>query len=317
MHRFRDILYLERHLEGSSRACAAAVRLARANEARLTVAAVVSRDVELWEARLDEVVEAASEGGVDVERCLLGGDPEAALPGQVERAGHDLLLAVAYTPAGPSLSPGHPVDRALLRSLPCAVWLMAPSQSGPVRVVLAAVRLESSDPSPVDRLVVETSASLAAMTGARLHVAHFWGVLGESVLASPTRGVRRGRLGRVLEGVEGEQYRRLEALMAEVAPDAEVELTVAKGDASRGVARLARRIQADVVVAGNSARSGVEGVLFGNLTERLLGRVHGAVLALRPAGEGDERPARGSARRKPSPDGGSREEGDSGEWRQA
>jgi nucleotide-binding universal stress UspA family protein len=195
---------------------------------------------------------------------------------------------------------------------------MAPAQSGPIRVVLAAVRLESAEPSAMDHRVLETASSLAGMTGARLHVAHFWGVLGESVLASPTRGVRRGRLGRVLEGVEREQHDRLEALLADIAPDVDVEVTVAKGDAARGVARLARRIQADVVVAGNSARSGVEGVLFGNLTERLLGRVTGAVLALRPEPKGDEPRARGAARRHSAGGSASPEAGaESGEWRRA
>jgi nucleotide-binding universal stress UspA family protein len=301
MNRFRNILYLERHLEGSSRACTSAARLARINGARLTVAAVVSRDVERWEARLDEIADCAREEEVEVETRLLGGDARSALVGQVDQEGHDLLMAVAGSASGPSLSPGHPLDRALLRSLPCAVWLLAPSQSGPVRVVLAAVRLASPEPSALDRRVVEAAASLAGLTDARLHVAHFWGVVGESVLASPTRGVRRGRMENVLEGVEAEQHRRLTALVDEVAPDVDAHLTVAKGDASRGVIRLARRIQADVVVAGNSARSGLGGVLFGNLTERLLGEVHGSVLSLRDVDPASDhravrRPGAGRAR---------------------
>lgn len=302
MDRFRHIFFLERHLEGSCRACTTAVELARANDARLTVAAVVRRDVELWQARLAEVARWAAERGVEVDTRLLGGDTRTAVVREIERAGHDLFMAVALASSLPSLAPGHPEDRALVRTLPCAAWFLAPSQGGPVRVVLAAVRLATPEPSALDRRILEVAASLAERTGARLEVVHFWGLLGESVLSSPTRGVRRGRLRRVLTGLEVEQTRRLEELVAEVAPTLDARVVVAKGDASRGVAEVARRHQADVVVAGNSGRSGFEGVLFGNLTERLLGRVHGSVLAVR-----SDDPGRPST--VPAPRGGVRRSG--------
>jgi hypothetical protein len=36
-----------------------------------------------------------------------------------------------------------------------------------------------------------------------------------------------------------------------------------------------------VVVVGNAAREGLEAVLFGNMAERLIGRIPGSVLALK------------------------------------
>ncbi len=281
MDRFRNILYLERHLEGSSRAFSSAALLAGVNRAHLSIAAVVDGDEDRWRGRVDNLAARAAASGVDVHTKLLDGDPRARLLDEVRGGRHDLLMTVAGTPPPPSLAAAHPLDRALLRSLPCATWLLAPQQSGHIKAIVGAVSLEEDAPSRIDRRIVEVVTSLARRTGARFHLAHFFGSLGEAVLPGPLRGLTTTFRSSSEDDAVREREERMRTLLDSVAPESEPNLVLERGDAFRGVTHLARETEADVVVVGNAARTGFGGLLFGNLTERLLGRVHGSVLALR------------------------------------
>jgi universal stress protein E len=55
------------------------------------------------------------------------------------------------------------------------------------------------------------------------------------------------------------------------------------GSPSDGIARLARRMRADIVVAGSVSRAGLQCLLIGNSSKRLLNSLHCDLLVARPA----------------------------------
>jgi len=153
---------------------------------------------------------------------------------------------------------------------------------------MAAVDVGPGRAPDLNGRVVRTAASLAGLD-AELHVMHAWSIVGEPILASAMTGLSRPRMRSVLAGTRRERRRRLQRLLARETPDRTVRVAMPKGDPVRAIRHEARWREADVVVVGNSRRTGLEALLLGNVAERLVGRVPGSVLAVAP-GASDARP---------------------------
>jgi nucleotide-binding universal stress UspA family protein len=57
-----------------------------------------------------------------------------------------------------------------------------------------------------------------------------------------------------------------------------------EGEPERAISHFVDRNGVDLVVMGTVARSGIPGVVMGNTAERVLQRLHGSVLAVKPPG---------------------------------
>lgn len=57
-----------------------------------------------------------------------------------------------------------------------------------------------------------------------------------------------------------------------------------KGHARKEIPALARQIEADLIVMGTVARTGVAGFIIGNTAEAILNQIECSVLALKPSG---------------------------------
>ena len=55
-----------------------------------------------------------------------------------------------------------------------------------------------------------------------------------------------------------------------------------KGPARKEIPELATRIEADLVVMGTVARTGIPGFIMGNTAETILNRIESSVLAIKP-----------------------------------
>lgn len=64
--------------------------------------------------------------------------------------------------------------------------------------------------------------------------------------------------------------------------EAQAQLHLLKAEAAEGVAKVAGRVEADLVVMGTLSRAGVRGLLIGTTAETMLGRLAGSVLTVRP-----------------------------------
>lgn len=281
MGRFQRILYLERRRHGSTRAFSCAVHAALEHGARLTLAGT-GRWLERMAALAEILDVAVDRRGVD------GGAPSELA------AGHDLVITVGRVRGAGWLRLGG-VERGLLRSCACPTWLLHPAQSPEVRVVVAAVDVSAPDGVALARRVVGTAAELAA-SGAELHVAHCWSVVGESLLASRSRGGSRRGAERVLAEAERTRCRRIERLL-EAESVGSARIVLCKDKVVAGLREIAWRTEADVVVVGTAGRTGVRALFPGNTAERLIGRVPASVLVV-PAGARVPSPSR-----RPSRDG--------------
>ncbi|MFO8175149.1 MAG: universal stress protein [Longimicrobiales bacterium] len=172
-------------------------------------------------------------------------------------------------------------ERAILRSLPFSVWLLPEKEQRRGPVILAAVALRHWAPSPADSVVLRTAAALARWEGSQLHVVHAWTLVGESILASHTRGMGPARTRRLLRGARRERQLRLEELLETEGVVSEAAVTLAKGDPHKVIRDVVRETRADVLVGGYEGRSGLWRILGGNLLEKFLGTEGLAVFAVR------------------------------------
>lgn len=266
--RLRRILYLERRERGSARAFSSAVRLARDHGAELTIAGDTSR-------RRERILAAAEllETPVRISEERAGAIPWS------EVRDHDLVVTV-----GPRRRKGplrwDPVIRSLVRECRCPVWVLHPVQGPEVRVVLAAVDLESPDRQA--QSVLRTVAGLWAEGRTDVHAVHCWSLVGESMLASRSRGGSRRGAKQVLASAERSRRRALERLLAEEGLADRASAVLRKAGVVPGLRDAAWRLEADVVVVGRTDRTWLGEMVLGHTAERLIGRVPSSVLVVPP-----------------------------------
>jgi nucleotide-binding universal stress UspA family protein len=223
--------------------------------------------------------------GLEVTTKLLRGRPATALIQEVIGAGHGLLVRSHDRDlAEPSRQYGA-VDMELLRLCPCPVWLIGrrPGPHTPWRI--AAAINPSPDDSTEQQLnvtVLEWALMLKDVTGAHLTLLHAWTAFGESLLRSQVPEHE------FVEYIDAARRAADDAMQAFATTHADrlkgVSVQLVQGEPERALSHFIDRNGIDLVVMGTVARTGIRGLVMGNTAERVLQRLRGSVLAVKPSG---------------------------------
>jgi universal stress protein E len=170
-----------------------------------------------------------------------------------------------------------PLDWQLLRQCPAPVFIAAARKRKPTGNVLAALDFRHIDRKhqAMNLRVLEAAHRFAEMAGAKLHCVNaveFSQVLSDLDIID-TRRVRREAIAKNRE--------LMEALL-EPFGVAKSRVHIPLGKVGQMVAATARKINADLLVVGTSARRKAGAVLLGNSAERILNRAPCDVLAVHP-----------------------------------
>ncbi|MEA3501169.1 MAG: universal stress protein [Actinomycetota bacterium] len=305
MDRFKNILVATSpgHLDPLT--LRAAVDLADANDARLTVIDVVAPlpawrkkmnvegrviDIEAAilhdrEERLRHLIE-TTQGGPDVEVVETIGEPFIEVIRRVLSDGHDLVMVgepAAEKPDMPHLSSG---VMHLLRKCPVPVWVMRSSRTDSHRI-LALI-----DPDPdapvrdrLNDLIMELATSLARRQGWELHLGHAWTLEGEAALrSSPYVGLPGAMVDVMVRDTEAIRLGQLDVLAIRHVTESERSIHMVAGAPGVVLPRLADRLDVDLIVMGTVGRTGLSGLIMGNTAETILRSVRCSVLAVKPEG---------------------------------
>ena len=318
MKRFRSILSVVEPEGKYKSVLKHAVRLAESNQASLTVVGVApqvtarigmsgrnsissqlqAEIVNNLKLQLDTITEPYFER-IKPETRVLVGTPFMEIVREVMRNGHDLVIKLPEQQKWRHRLFGSE-DMNVLRKCPCPVWLLKPRGPKTYRRILAAVDVDDAYPPKemesrraLNREVIELAGSLALAESAELHVVHAWDVIGESTM-------RHGAFMRTselkvdawMEQVKQRHAANLDELMLEAAAIVGQEALeylghnkhLLKGPARKEIPALAKQIEADILVMGTVARTGVPGFLMGNTAETILNQIDCSVLALKPPG---------------------------------
>jgi len=290
-----------------------AVSLAESNQAKLTLVDVVpaiARSLQLPDTfpttddlmaallgrrrqALEELAKTAPDR-VDVEVQVLQGTLFLETVRAVLRAGHDLVIKTAENPAWMTRLFGSQ-DMHLLRKCPCPVWLTRPQHETRHQKILAAVDFDPQHTEPdtvaLNRRIIDFAIHVALSDSATLHVVHAWDAP-EAEFASMFADDPAAAAASINEG----EYARRQQAMDTLGSDLDIRLGketidylkpryyLVQGPASTQIPALVRRIDADLVVMGTIARTGIPGFLIGNTAEEILDQLACAVVAVKPDG---------------------------------
>lgn len=313
MKRFENILYVSEPDVKGSAALKRAVSLARNNQARLTIMHAsgeprlgplaekhTRREAEslLRERELErlETLAAPHRAQTGIELTVRFGIPFIEVVRDVIRNGRDLAIKPAAGDSGIRGRLFGSTDMHLLRKCPCPVWIMRPDDSSNYQRILAAVDFDPWEPDGGEEMlnqrILELAGSLALSDFAELHLVHAWDAPAESLTrlwgdestedntaayVESERRLHRAGLERFASalrgwvGAEGYDY---------LSP----QLHLPKGNPREIIPALARDLNADLVVMGTLARTGIAGFIIGNTAESILGRLGCSVLAVKPDG---------------------------------
>jgi nucleotide-binding universal stress UspA family protein len=312
--RFSNILLVVDERTDYSAALKRGTTLARNNEARLTVCAVVdtipsevrlgivtitprevldvaTAKIQKW---LDDAVASFPTDEISVDAKVLVGKPFIEIIRQVLQNGHDLLIKCADADSGLREILFSSTDKHLMRKCPCPVWILKPTEPHNYLRILAAVDQHPEDPvkDALNRQILEMSTSMALAEYGEAHVVHAWEVFDETLLRSHKWDFTEAEFEAMLEEEAVGRRRWLEDLVKNygTSPDSdrtdevELHLHVVKGPAQYVVSDLARDLDVDLVVMGTVARTGIDGFFMGNTAESILGELDCSVLTLKPPG---------------------------------
>lgn len=170
-----------------------------------------------------------------------------------------------------------PLDWQLLRQCGVPVYIAAARRRKPTGNVLASIDLRHTDKKhmALNLRVMEAAHHLAEISGAKMHCVNaieFSHVLRDLDIID-TANVRRKAVARNRE--------LMDALLAPY-DIARSRIHMPLGKVGQAVAATARKINADMLVVGTSARRGAGAVLLGNSAERILSKAPCDVLAVHP-----------------------------------
>jgi len=314
MKLFKNILYVAQVSISQGPAMARAVSLAENNQADLTIIDVVpvvtagigmppggpistelqSAMVSKRRTELESLI-APYQQRRDIQVEVLVGQMFLEVIRVVLRNEHDLLIKPAENPDFIERLFGSN-DMHLLRKCPCPVWLTRPDDKSNYECILAAVDFNQDNvPNAVEQSlnqqILDLASSLVLSDFASLHLVHVWDAPGEMTVRSWADNPNEASM----TYVEGERSRHERAfnrlrdqLRNEIGREAYDHLSpqfhLRRGAASTVIPEMAKQLQADLVVMGTVARTGISGLFIGNTAETILEQLQCSVLAVKPLG---------------------------------
>lgn len=298
---FKNILYVADETSDHASAIARAVVIAENNQASLTVAAVISSDpadsfsdMEKYHKQKLEILVKPYQDSLNIQVEILTGTVFLKVIRSVLRNAYDLVIKPAEDLDFMNRLFGS-LDMHLLRKCPCPLWIMKAPEKLKYDCVLAAVDFDPSQSVAAEQAfnneILDRASALALSDGATLHLVHAWEAYAERAMlahgaisdASITAHVQKQALlhQKTLYGLG-------EVLRSRIGADAYNKLSpnfhLLKGPAKKVIAPFAAELQANLVVMGTVARTGIPGLIIGNTAEAILNQLTCSVLAIKPPG---------------------------------
>ena len=307
MRRFENILFVAELGVPAERALHHAVKVARANGAKLSVISVVPSlpwevkrllrflsEEELQQRReqaeyehLTELRERLRHEGIEVRVRLRAGTPFAEIIREVLLQEHDLLIkAPKVTSAGKHTALGS-LDLHLVRKCPCPVWIINPGPRRTFSRILAAVNPhpEEEERNQINKLIMDLATSLAHTENSELYIVTARSVYDEATLRLVRAQLSEKQLKEGMHGITQARDDMLHRLSSHYELDhIATDLQVLPGRPGDAIPALATRKGVDLLIMGSVEQAGQPGVLIGQTAEDILREVHCSVLTVKPLG---------------------------------
>lgn len=305
MKRFKNILCYHTKNDGSA-ALDRAVRLAKENQAKLTVVDVIEafpkkyitkkvtaikkfHTATLRESKihLDKIITLLQKKGLRIQAKVLQGIPFLEIIRKVLHNKHDLVITAVQPRKNLKDKMFGSTAVRLMRKCPCPVWAIKTSQVHAFNRIMAAV-----DPDPMNEKktalnhkIIELSTSLAEMEKSDLYVVHCWAKYPELLMGFGYTDLPPIMVDNILYDTKNIHKKWLNEFMQKIS--IKRGLCCAKlvpGDPGEQIPKLAKKEKVDLIVMGTVCRVGIPGLLIGNTAEKVLNQVDCSLLTIKPDG---------------------------------
>lgn len=298
MKQFKKILFVNEQSNSSPAAAKRAVTLAKNNKAKLTLCDAskeLSRTLPTLKTTLAKLhkeqvlaqFDSEELNAVDSSTKLLTGTPFIEIIREVHRGRHDLVIKLAEKSG--SLFGGlfGETDLHLMRKCPTPVWIVKPTRQKTYNTIVAAV-----DPDPsieahaaLNKEILELSIALAEQEKCELHIVHSWYLEGEQLLRGNRTAINPDEVDAMVDAAKRQHSDYMDELLANFDLDSiKVKVHLLKGLPGSQIPKIIKKLDADLVVMGTVARTGIEGLFIGNTAETILRNVDCSVLTVKPEG---------------------------------
>lgn len=237
---------------------------------------------------------------VKIQTKVLYGTPFLEIVREVLRNEHDLVIKIPEKQDWLDRLFGSN-DMHLLRKCPCPVWLIKPTAPKSYRCVLAAIDIDENFPETGNVIktnhalslqILEIASSLALSDFAELHIVHTWEAFAENTLRGLRIQTSEAQIESYIKQVKHQHESEMNALIRDATSHLSEESLnylkprkhLVKGSARKEIPAVVKRINADLVVMGTVARTGIPGFIMGNTAETIINQIDCSVLAIKPPG---------------------------------
>ena len=221
-----------------------------------------------WESTVKKMLQPYKESGLKVSAdTYWTADWYAAVSRAAMRADADLVIKSTFRHGKLQRLLHSTSDFTIMRHSPSPVLLVREGKPTNGKLILAALDLESTDEGHIglNNSVMKHAHELSEFTGLPLHV-----------IAATSR---KPEFSHVLAGVE-EQDGGIQATLAHAFGIQTENFHLIKGAAQNVIPAMSAKLNADVLVLGVSARSGIKGVMVGTTAKKVLDKLDCDVLAV-------------------------------------
>jgi len=211
--------------------------------------------------------------GVKIKTVMLTGTRFLEIIKEVKRGAYDLVIKFAEGNGGSLSYLFGETDMHLMRKCPCPVWIVKPSRRVKYSRIVAAI-----DPDPaqaanaeLNKLILDLATSLARQEDSELDIVHAWNLPAEGMLRSQRTLLAGNTVDEIEQNTKEAHKKMLDKLLSKHDMAGLVTRThLVKGEPGKAIPALIHKKQADHVVMGTVARTGIPGFFIGNTAEKIL-----------------------------------------------
>lgn len=221
----------------------------------------------------------ATARGVTAESVVKLGSPDEQLVTVALQGKHDLIVVGTRSRNKATRMLFGSTAQKLIRSAPCAVWIVKPDTVREIREVAVA-----TDLSDCARTALSSAVAVARALGAKLFVIHSVDMAELSYLLMA--GVHTDEIAaarkRMIEDAQAGLQQQLASTDYRTLPHG-VMVELLEGSPDDTIPKFVVDNEIDILVMGTHGRSGISRLVLGNTAERILPAVDCSVIAVKPA----------------------------------
>lgn len=227
---------------------------------------------------LDRIVAEATARGVKADKVVRIGSPHEQLSKVALDGNYNLVVVGTRARSKVERALFGSTAQKLIRSAPCAVWVVKPETVRQIREVAVATDLSESC-----RPALSGAVEIARALAAKLYVVHAvdLGVLSYLVMAGVSNEQIADARKRLFDEAESSLHQQLAVTDYRTLPHG-IKVEIVEGSPDDAIPKFVIDNEVDILVMGTHGRSGISRLVLGNTAERILPTLNCSVIAVKP-----------------------------------